>query len=64
LADAPINLNRARKARARVAKARKADENAVKFGRAKAERVRDTAEIDRLRDRLDAHKRDDSVPDP
>lgn len=64
MADAPINLNRARKARARLAKARTADENAVKFGRTKAQRVRDTAEIDRLRARLDAHQRDDSAPDP
>jgi hypothetical protein len=59
LADAPINLNRARKARARIKKARQADENAVRFGRTKAERERDAAHRSLLRDRLEAHRRDD-----
>lgn len=58
MADAPINLNRARKARARVQKARQADENAVKFGRTKAERARDAADRKAARDRIDAHRRD------
>jgi len=59
LADAPINLSRARKARARLKKSRQADENATKFGRTKAERTRDDAQRSLLRDRLDAHGRDD-----
>ncbi len=37
----PINLNKVRKAKARDARKVKADENAVKFGRTKAERVLD-----------------------
>lgn len=64
MADAPINLNRARKARARLKKARQADENAVKFGRAKAARARDDAQARLLRDRLDAHRRDEDATDP
>lgn len=59
MADAPINLNRARKTRARAKKARQADENAVKFGRTKAARARDEAQRGLLRNRLDAHRRDD-----
>lgn len=61
MADAPINLNRARKARARLKKARQADENAVKFGRTKAERAQDDAQRSLLRNRLDAHRRDDGA---
>lgn len=37
----PINLNKARKAKARVEKDQRAAENRVKFGRTKAERQRD-----------------------
>lgn len=64
MADAPINLNRARKARARIKKARQADENAVKFGRTKAERTCDAAAADLMRARLDAHRRDDGETGP
>jgi hypothetical protein len=63
LADAPINLNRARKVRARVKKARQADENAVKFGRTKSERTRDMAQADLMRARHAAHRRDDPPED-
>ncbi|MCR9126439.1 MAG: DUF4169 family protein [Rhodobacteraceae bacterium] len=40
----PVNLNRARKAKARADKKLRADENSTKFGRTKAERARDRAE--------------------
>jgi hypothetical protein len=53
-----INLNQARKQRARAEKSAKADENRVRFGRTKAEKAADraeTAKIDRL---LDDTKRD------
>lgn len=63
MADAPINLNRARKLRARVKKARQADENAIKFGRTKAERARADAQREVQRNRLDAHRRDDGAPE-
>ena len=53
-----INLNQARKQRARAGKSAKAEENRVRFGRTKAEKAADAAErtkIDRL---LDDSKRD------
>lgn len=64
MADQPINLNRARKARARSDKARQADENAVKFGRTRAEKDRDDARAKAARRHLDAHRRepDDDAP--
>ena len=37
--DAPVNLNKHRKAKARAEARAKADENAIKFGRTKAERL-------------------------
>lgn len=49
----PINLNRARKAKARVADQARAIENRVKFGRTKAEKLGAKAEAERLARRLD-----------
>ncbi|SDH99824.1 DUF4169 family protein [Lutimaribacter saemankumensis] len=54
-----VNLNKARKARAKSRDKRQADENAVKFGRSKGAKARDKAEADRLRSRHDGHKRDE-----
>ncbi|MFV0244746.1 MAG: DUF4169 family protein [Qingshengfaniella sp.] len=59
MAEAPINLNRARKERARDARRKQAEANAVRFGRSKAEKARDTAEATRQADHLDAHRRDE-----
>jgi hypothetical protein len=56
-----INLARAKKQVARKAARTKADENAVKFGRTKAERAREKAQADKAARDLAAHKRD---PDP
>ena len=53
-----VNLNKARKARARVKARAEADENAVKFGRTKAEKNLETARAEKARAALDAHKRD------
>jgi hypothetical protein len=55
----PVNLNRFRKQKARAAKKARADANAVKFGRSKAEKQLDRSR--RLQDekRLDGHKSDD-----
>ena len=54
----PINLNKHRKARAKAAKVRQADENAVRFGRSKAAKALDSAkEVQAIR-QLDAHKRE------
>ena len=51
-----INLNRARKKRARDEARTKADENAIRFGRNRSEKVCDQAENKRKRDLLDNHK--------
>ena len=58
MSDAPINLNRARKARARDEKRRQADQNAIKFGRSKAERDLATARNKADTTRFDAHRRE------
>ncbi len=54
----PINLNNARKAKIKAKKRAQADENAVKFGRSKAEKARDAAEVVSLVAKLDGHKRE------
>ncbi len=51
-----VNLNRARKAQARAKKRAEADENAVKFGRTKAQREVERAQAEQVRARLDAHR--------
>jgi hypothetical protein len=53
----PINLNKARKARAKSEGKARADENAVKFGRTKAEKALDQARADKARRDLDGHER-------
>lgn len=57
MADSPINLNRARKTRARLDKKTKADENAIRFGLTKAEKKRHELEKQRTENRLSAHFR-------
>lgn len=54
-----VNLNRARKAKARVDAAKTADANRAKFGRTKAERAAEAAELARRTALLDGAKRDD-----
>ncbi|MGR3514176.1 MAG: DUF4169 family protein [Paracoccaceae bacterium] len=53
-----VNLNKARKARARDADRKVVDANAVKFGRTKAERALDRDEVDKAARKLDDHKRE------
>lgn len=53
-----VNLNKARKAKARADKSARADTNAVKFGRTKAEKSKDAAQSELAKRRLDAHRRD------
>lgn len=57
----PVNLNKARKAKARADKDQRAAENRVKFGRTKAEKARDKAETQQARSVLDGVKRDDET---
>jgi len=56
----PINLNKARKAKARVLAKAKADTNAVKFGEAKVARALNTARAEKAVTILSGHKRDDT----
>jgi hypothetical protein len=60
-----VNLRKARKDRARAAKADKAAENRVRFGRTRAEKAGDTAEATRVTRTLDGAKRtpQDDTPD-
>ncbi|ATQ43770.1 DUF4169 family protein [Caulobacter mirabilis] len=56
---APINLNQARKARAKAQAKATAAENRVKFGRTKAEKSLADARRDKASRDLDASKRDE-----
>ena len=53
-----INLNKARKAKARVEKSAAADANRAQFGRTKAEKLAEAAERARIARALDGVKRD------
>ncbi|MBB3712608.1 phage protein D [Limimaricola variabilis] len=55
----PVNLNQFRKQKARAEKRARADVNAAKFGRSKAEKTRDAAEAEAAAKRLDQHRRDE-----
>ncbi|HBQ37018.1 MAG TPA: DUF4169 domain-containing protein [Rhodobacteraceae bacterium] len=54
-----LNLNKQRKLRTRVAKRKAADENSVKFGRSKAERIATAARTNQARKMLDQHMLDE-----
>jgi hypothetical protein len=54
----PVNLNRVRKGKARADKKARAAENAVKFGRTKAEKELEKARSDQSRKALDAHRKE------
>lgn len=54
-----VNLNKFRKAKARVEKRAQADENAVKFGRRKAEKSLDQARVEKAARDLDGKRRED-----
>jgi hypothetical protein len=53
-----VNLNRARKAKARADSETKAAENRVRFGQTKAEKRLAKAQADKARGDLDAKKRE------
>lgn len=52
----PINLNKARKAQVRSKAKQKADENAIRFGRTKAQRLAEAAQDEAAKRRLDQLK--------
>ncbi|MEL7109277.1 MAG: DUF4169 family protein [Pseudomonadota bacterium] len=54
----PINLNKARKAKARADKEQRAQENRIKFGRTKSEKARDTHLQAKTKTDFDGKKRD------
>ena len=54
-----IGLARARKLRARAQKKNQTNENAVKFGRSKAEKMLEATQTTKARQMLDSHKMDD-----
>ncbi len=56
--ERPVNLNRIRKERIRTEEKARADANAVKFGRSKAQRLLEAARDARARKRLDDHHYD------
>jgi hypothetical protein len=53
----PINLNKARKARAKSEKEQRAKQNRAKFGRTKAEKQLDAARAEKLARLTEAHRR-------
>jgi hypothetical protein len=55
----PINLNKARKARAQADARRQAAENRVRFGRSKAEKQLSKLEAERARRALEETKREE-----
>ena len=54
-----LNLNRARKAKAKTDAQTRAAENRAKFGRAKADKALEAARADKLKRDLDGAKRED-----
>ena len=58
MSGTPINLNRARKARARAQKREQGDENAVKFGRTKAQKQAEDADRAKAQRHLDQHRKE------
>ncbi len=55
----PVNLNQVRKTKARAEKKARAEENAVRFGRSKAEKDLDKARATKARDQLDQTRREE-----
>ncbi len=53
----PINLNKARKARAAASAKKQAAENRVAFGRTKAQKTVEKAQSDKAKRELDAKRR-------
>ena len=58
MSETPVNLNKARKARAKADKAARAAQNVVKHGRTKAERQAEAARSAQAITRLDGHRRE------
>ena len=59
MSEGPVNLNRYRKEKAKAEDKARADANAVKHGRTKAERLLEVARAEKARAMLDRHKIED-----
>jgi hypothetical protein len=59
MSDRPVNLNRVRKQKARAAQKARADENAARFGRTKAQKTLEETQAEKARRTLDLHRRDE-----
>ena len=59
MSEGPVNLNRYRKEKARAEAKVRADANAAKHGRTKAERLLEAARAEKARAMLDRHKIED-----
>ncbi len=57
--DKPVNLNKARKTRARDESRRVADQNAIKFGRTSVAKDADRTQETKRQKLLDQHARED-----
>ena len=60
MTDNVVNLNKARKDREKAARAAKAQENRALFGQTKGEKTRTQSIAEKLRQALDAARRDDA----
>ncbi|EAQ26776.1 DUF4169 family protein [Roseovarius sp. 217] len=58
MSEGPVNLNRVRKQKARAADKARAEENAARFGRTKAQKTIEQAQADKARAALDDHRLD------
>lgn len=56
--DNVVNLNKARKERERAARTAKAQENRARFGQTKADKAKALSVAEKLKQALDASKRD------
>ncbi|GAW34843.1 hypothetical protein RA2_01896 [Roseovarius sp. A-2] len=59
MSDAPVNLNRVRKQKARAENKARADENSARFGRTKAQKTLEETQAEKERRILDLHRRED-----
>ncbi|KGM86432.1 domain protein of unknown function [Roseovarius mucosus DSM 17069] len=59
MTEGPVNLNRVRKQKARAEEKARANENATRFGRTKAQKALEQAQADKARAVLDQHRRDE-----
>ena len=60
MTDNVVNLNKARKDREKAQRAAKAQENRARFGLTKGEKTKTLSIADKLRQALDAARRDDA----